>query len=106
MSACKMMTFKTNLNVLLKEGLKIIESQMPFKVPMKRNLVFRFFQYFKSLNTKTCLAFQKIETPAIELKKKTGIGAQFKANSACAVREFNDVTTGYILRRRLSALYF
>ena len=68
MSACKMMTFKTNLNVLLKKGQKIIESQMPFKVPMKRNLVFRFFQYFKSLNTKTCLAFQKIETPAIELK--------------------------------------
>ena len=39
-----------------------------FKVPMKRNLVFRFFQYFKSLNTKTCLAFQKFEIPAIKLK--------------------------------------
>ena len=28
------------------------------------------------------------------------------ANSACAVSEFNDVTTGYSLQRRHSALYF
>ena len=45
---------------------EVNEGVATFKVPMKRNLVFRFFQYFKSLDTKTYVfLFKNLKLPLL-----------------------------------------